>query len=128
MKGGGEYGERWCGMTKGAFGPGAHGDAVLIRARAKVSRGWQRVAVATLVVPHPSGLAVGPETTTRTATTTVLHPPPFFHNLFLSLSLPYFSSIFLLFSLSLDSPIYTCRMNVRWTNMCMHPRTKCSFL
>lgn len=51
------------GGVGGAFGPGAHGDAVLIRARAKVSRGWQRVALATLVVPHPSGLAVGPKTT-----------------------------------------------------------------
>lgn len=47
------------------FGPGAHGDAVLIcaRARAKVSRGWPWVALATLVVPHPSGPAVGPKTT-----------------------------------------------------------------
>lgn len=75
-------GARWQrrGRGVGAFGPGAYGDAVLIRARAKVSRGWRRVALATLVVPHPSGFAVGPKTTPE-------RQPPLVRCLSLSLSL-----------------------------------------
>lgn len=99
-------GNRWRRRrTRGvdAFGPGAHGDAVLIRARAKVSRGWRRVALATLVVPHPSGLAVGPKTTPK-------HQPPLalclsFSPLLPPLSLSLFLSVLQSLLLTLFSPL-----------------------
>lgn len=112
----GKCGEMWRGTAGGGGQRGREGGVRLVREltggccidreneRAKVSRGWlaRRVALATLVVPHPSGVRppVGrPENHPRTPTT-ILSISLFF-TLFLSIYLS-----FLLFFIGLAIYMY----------------------